>query len=181
MPNGGQVTRVVNARVENDSASRRMLRLRFTRRRWDERGAVAVVVALCSLVIFAVAALAVDLGNGFARKRDTQNQADFAALAGARSLPARHDDASANDEAVKEAAKYLVSEPATEMTQRPGLRPWTQLTTMLDGRKRRQRRGVLRAFLQRGPGPVPAANFVPSVNELTVVTPPRSSRTGWRR
>lgn len=51
-----------------------------------EQGAVAVLVALLSIVLFAVAALAVDLSNAFVRKRDVQGQADFAALAGAAEL-----------------------------------------------------------------------------------------------
>lgn len=51
-----------------------------------EQGAVAVLVALLSIVLFAVAALAVDLSNAFVRKRDAQAQADFAALAAGQEL-----------------------------------------------------------------------------------------------
>jgi hypothetical protein len=58
------------------------------RRRRDERGAVAIVAALASFALFGVAALAVDLGNAFARARDVQAQADFAAIAAGRVLPA---------------------------------------------------------------------------------------------
>jgi Flp pilus assembly protein TadG len=54
--------------------------------RRSERGAVAVLVALLSIVMFAMAAIAVDLSNTFVRKRDVQRQADFAALAGGSEL-----------------------------------------------------------------------------------------------
>lgn len=58
------------------------------RRSRHERGTVAIVVALSSTMLFALCALGVDLGNGFARKRDIQTQADLAALAAAAYLPA---------------------------------------------------------------------------------------------
>jgi hypothetical protein len=53
----------------------------------DERGAVAVIVSILAVALFAFGALAVDLGNAFARKRVVQTQADLAALAGAAELP----------------------------------------------------------------------------------------------
>jgi len=52
----------------------------------DERGAVAIMYALLSVVLLISAALAVDIGNAVARKSDVQGQADFAALAGASQL-----------------------------------------------------------------------------------------------
>lgn len=55
-------------------------------RKGYEDGAVAVLVALLALVLFGVAALAVDLSNAFVRKRDVQRQADFGALAGGAEL-----------------------------------------------------------------------------------------------
>ena len=36
------------------------------------------------ILLFTMAALSVDLGNGFARRTDTQTQADYGALAAAR-------------------------------------------------------------------------------------------------
>lgn len=54
----------------------------------QERGAVAVLVALLTIVLFWTAALAVDLSNAFVRKRDVQRQVDFAALAGGADLGA---------------------------------------------------------------------------------------------
>jgi hypothetical protein len=62
--------------------------------RWSrrgERGAVAVVFAICAVLIFGLAALGVDLGNAMNRKKLTQNAADLAALAGADRLPAQDD------------------------------------------------------------------------------------------
>ena len=55
-------------------------------RKRNQRGAVALIVAMSSLLIFGIAALAVDLGNTMARKRDLRAQADFAALAAANVL-----------------------------------------------------------------------------------------------
>ena len=59
------------------------------RRMLDRRdaGAVAIVVALVSLVLFGIAALAIDIGEMYSRRRAAQTDADFAALAGAAALP----------------------------------------------------------------------------------------------
>ena len=73
----------------------------------DERGATAILTAVLALALFGTAALAVDLGHAFARKGDTQVQADFAALAGASKLP----DQTAAVEAV---AQYLVDNAARD-------------------------------------------------------------------
>jgi hypothetical protein len=59
--------------------------------RWQrtrtERGAVAIMVALLSLVLFGCAALTVDLGNAWARKRAVQKQVDVSALGAGWMLP----------------------------------------------------------------------------------------------
>lgn len=73
------------------------------RRIEQESGAVAVLFAVLAVVIIGAGALAVDLGNAFARKRITQTQADLAALAGAAKLPQ-----GATTAAVDEAFNYLV-------------------------------------------------------------------------
>lgn len=70
----------------------------------DQSGAVAITVAVSALMLFGVAALAVDLGNGMARKRDVQSQADLAALAAAGSLPGTK---AASNASVMAAAAYL--------------------------------------------------------------------------
>ena len=52
---------------------------------------VAIMVAIMALVLMGTAALAVDMGQAFTRKREIQYDADRAALAGgARQQPARH-------------------------------------------------------------------------------------------
>lgn len=71
-----------------------------------ERGTVAVVVALSATMIFALCALAVDLGSAFARKRDIQTQADLATLAAAAQLPYSASTKSAIELA---ATKYAIS------------------------------------------------------------------------
>lgn len=56
---------------------------RPVRRHRDEKGAVAIMVAILAVLLLIAGALAVDIGNAWARKRDMQTQADVAALAGA--------------------------------------------------------------------------------------------------
>ena len=78
-------------------------------RRRDERGAVAIIAAISALTLFGIAAMAVDLGNAFARERNVQASADFAALAGGRNLPgpATNTSANASDPSVQAVADYL--------------------------------------------------------------------------
>ena len=78
-------------------------------RRRDERGAVAIIAAISALTLFGIAAMAVDLGNAFARERNVQASADFAALAGGRDLPGPATNTSANASApsVQAVADYL--------------------------------------------------------------------------
>lgn len=54
----------------------------------DERGAMAIMFTLLVVMLLTVAALGTDLGNAWARKTDTQNQADFAAFDVAIKYPA---------------------------------------------------------------------------------------------
>ena len=72
----------------------------------QDRGTVAVVVALSATLIFALCALGVDLGAGFARKRDIQTQADLAALAAAAKLPADLVDDANNADIYAQATAY---------------------------------------------------------------------------
>lgn len=53
----------------------------------NEAGAVAIFVAVLSTLLLLMAALAVDLGNGWARKRAAQTQVDVSALAAGALLP----------------------------------------------------------------------------------------------
>ena len=61
-----------------------VLRPRSGLRRRDDSGAAAVITAIVCTVLFMIAALCLDLGNAFARRTDTQTQADYGALAAAR-------------------------------------------------------------------------------------------------
>ena len=72
----------------------------------NERGTVAIVAALSMTMLFALGALTVDLGNAFARKRDLQSQADFAALAGADKL-GESNAYSSSDPAIQAVRDYL--------------------------------------------------------------------------
>lgn len=51
-----------------------------------DEGAVAIIVAICLLMLFAVGAAAIDLGSMWETKRETVIDTDAAALAGARAL-----------------------------------------------------------------------------------------------
>lgn len=53
----------------------------------DERGATAVLVGVLAILLFSVAALAVDLGNAWSRKREVQKQVDISALGAGYLLP----------------------------------------------------------------------------------------------
>jgi hypothetical protein len=53
----------------------------------DERGAVAVLVALLATVLFTSAVMAVDMGNAWARKRAVQKQVDVSAVSAGWMLP----------------------------------------------------------------------------------------------
>lgn len=57
-------------------------------RRRDENGAFAVVYAILVLVLFGIAALGTDLGNGISRRTSVQGQADFAAYDAGQKLTA---------------------------------------------------------------------------------------------
>ncbi len=66
--------------------SKRFIR-RLELRRRPDRGAIAIMTALLAVVLVSIAALGVDLGNAMNRKQLTQNNSDYAALAGANGLP----------------------------------------------------------------------------------------------
>ncbi len=59
----------------------------------SDEGAVAVIVAICLVVLLTFAALAVDLGLWFTARRQLQSAADSAALAGCRELADGADNA----------------------------------------------------------------------------------------
>jgi len=53
----------------------------------SEQGAVAIMVGLLATVVFGTAALAVDLGSAWSRKREVQKQVDISALSVGHMLP----------------------------------------------------------------------------------------------
>jgi len=55
-------------------------------RRRDEAGAIAILVAICSVILFLVAALVVDLGLARDVRRQSQNASDASALAAVNAL-----------------------------------------------------------------------------------------------
>lgn len=79
------------------------------RRRPDEGGAIAVLTAVVAVVLLVTAALAVDIGNTWARRGLLQKQADQAALFAAQYLPAN--SRAEQVQAAKAAAYYIACHP----------------------------------------------------------------------
>src|SRR3712207_4572687 len=78
------------------------------RRMRDDAGAVAILVALStSTFLLGFAALAVDLGQVYARRGQVQSIADLAALSAARQLP--------NTDAARETAVEILCEEAGDV------------------------------------------------------------------
>jgi hypothetical protein len=80
--------------------------LKLTSRRHDEHGVVAVMTAIAATVMLVAGALAIDLGNTWARRGTLQGQADQAALFAAHYLPAY--DSAGRTKVAKAAAYYIV-------------------------------------------------------------------------
>ena len=59
----------------------------WSRRGRSQHGAIAIVVAVMATALFSCAALAVDLGNAWSRKRAVQKEVDVSALAAGWMLP----------------------------------------------------------------------------------------------
>ena len=118
---------------------RRMLPTRWRHR--DERGAVAVMVGLLSVLLLTMAALGTDLGQAWAQKRQIQGGSDLATLAGAgisgNDLPAPSvgkvcsygTGALATDPASVDVARYLASK-AYSPTLAPAAVPAATVTAM---------------------------------------------------
>ena len=97
-----------------------------TRAERDESGAVAIMVAIMALVLMGTAALAVDMGQAFTRKREIQYDTDRAALAGGagNNLPtpattstcAYGNRANSSDQAIKDVVASLNSQPGAPTT-----------------------------------------------------------------
>jgi Flp pilus assembly protein TadG len=116
-----------------------MLTIRWRRR--DERGAIAVMVGLLSVLLLTMAALGTDLGQAWAQKRQIQGGSDLATLAGAgisgNDLPAPTvgktcsygHGALATDPASVDVARYLASK-AYSPTLAPAAVPAATVTAM---------------------------------------------------
>lgn len=74
----------------------------------NEHGAVAVIVAICMVMLIGFAALVLDIGALYERRRQTQTAVDGAALAGAQDLP---DQGLASNSA----RKYLIDNGVTNV------------------------------------------------------------------
>jgi hypothetical protein len=86
------------------------------RRRDDERGAVAVIVTLCLVAIFAMVVLTVDVGGLLLERRSMVNAADAAALAAAQSCATTTDTDVPEDEADTYAVDNVSEVPAEDIT-----------------------------------------------------------------
>jgi Flp pilus assembly protein TadG len=75
----------------------------------DERGVIAVITVVAATVMLIAGALAIDLGNTWARRGNLQGQADQAALYAAQYLPAN--TAAGKTKVAKAAAYYLSCHP----------------------------------------------------------------------
>jgi Flp pilus assembly protein TadG len=81
-------------------------------RRDDERGAVAVIVALCMIAIFAMVVLTIDVGGLLLERRSMVNAADSAALAAAQTCATQADTTDPEDQADKYAKENVTDLPA---------------------------------------------------------------------
>ena len=152
------------------------------KQRSREDGAVAVMTALMVLLMLSVGAIAIDLGNAFTRKRDTQSQADFATLAGAGvdlGLPAASTTTSATDPAIVAAAKYLYeNQPQNDSTA--ARRSAAELASDLVDHDRANGEAYYGDFGSANPMSPWTGVLAPSpdVNELTIITPPQMVKFG---
>ncbi|MCL7453454.1 MAG: Tad domain-containing protein [Anaerolineae bacterium] len=83
----------------------------------NERGQSAVIIAFAVMVLLALVALVVDIGNAYAHRRLVQNACDASALAGARKL--------ADDRVHNKVTHKMVLREINEYAERNGLDPAT--------------------------------------------------------
>lgn len=140
---------------------------RFANR--DERGVTAIIFALCTVLLFSIGALVVDLGNAQQRHRDTQTEADFAALAGGAgdNLPGPQANPLPSDPAVAAVATYLLKNwTYSDGSAKPTLYQLEQNLTDSSGASRPDTDGQVYYGHFDSSG-----NLVPDPDQLTVVTP----------
>lgn len=149
--------------------SRRPRRVHGRRNGRDEGGALALVVAAAAVLLLSIAALGVDIGHAYVEKGSVQKLTDFAALSGGAgtNLPgttsgtcAYGKRAVATDQAVKDVASYLGTEPWTG-----GPTPSTLVDCDLAN-------GEVVYGTIGYPAGVPVLSF--DENRLSVISPPRA-------
>ncbi len=143
------------------------LTTRLTNR--DERGVTAIIFALCAVLLFSLGALVVDLGNAQQRHRDTQTEADFAALAGGagNNLPGPQATPLASDPAVASVATYLLKNwTFSDGGSTPSLSVLEQNLTDSTGLTKPDTNGQVYYGHFTASG-----TLVHNLNQLTVVTP----------
>ncbi len=107
------------------------------RARRDERGAVAIMAAILAGVLLLTAALAVELGNGWARERTAQKQVDVVAMAAAHwAVDNDHApwDSDADKNAIAaEAARFIVDEDFNGVAGQDDISAATLATRLRNG------------------------------------------------
>jgi Flp pilus assembly protein TadG len=98
-------------------------------RRNAERGSVAIVVAALWMALFAMAALAVDAGHMYLTKRNLQEAADAAVMAGLPSLANNTTTAQSNASAMAQASGYAAGNITTSTGTSGGMRTLTVTIT----------------------------------------------------
>ena len=92
----------------------------------DERGAVAVIVAIFMVVFLAIAALVIDLGALYDHDRELQSAADAGALAGAQELIYSEGNLGLAD---SQAREYVSDNAAVTSVEEANLVPWDPVVT----------------------------------------------------
>lgn len=139
--------------------------------RRNEDGVTAVVFGLCALLLFSLGAIAVDLGNTFARKRDVQAQADFAALSAGELLPAT---AASKPQILARVVSYLnKNQPQTDGSAQACFvtKNCVTATQMTDGND-------ANGEVHYGHYNSATASWVVNNNQLTVLAPPAQVNFG---
>jgi len=108
---------VVSASMAMKETKMNKQRQRNTQATQHQRGAVAIIVAICLALLVGMLGLVLDLGHLYVAKTELQNAADAAALSGAKELDGSLDGVnSAKVSAIEAAGKNKYDLNATEVT-----------------------------------------------------------------
>lgn len=97
---------------------------KFLKAKKGEKGAVAIIVAICLVMFIGFAALAIDIGHLYVVKNELQNAADAGALAGARVLYTNNGQSvnpDANEHAFEVAIEHLSENVAVDVNWVAGM------------------------------------------------------------